>query len=436
MKISALSQKGFFHLLSVNFLTQFLGFGSILLVAKFLTPVEIGEIRIVQSYAALFIVLAGFGLSTAVLKYCSEIRRGEEKAHILRYALGRSLLTTGAALLLLTALALSGALTSSRHLSLWLLIYAFGVVPLAVLTDLLTVFLQALRKIKEMARAQALIKAEAFLLIVASAWLWGFRGFVFATIAAYAAGLLLLRRQVKLPHRATARDSMPPRFINVAIFSVLGNGVSLVGQYADIFILDRFLEDRVELGYYSLATILVLGAMQVTATVQAIATPYFSERAHDETWFRRQLIRNQGRMAALSLVVALAVYALAWLLVPIVYGPAYRPALRYLSILLLKYIVFSSYAVIGVALLGLGLVRYNFAVVAVSTPVGLALSYVLLRRYGVSGVAWAQVVAAAVSFAIVVWLSRRALRRAFAADPGGAGPRHVGEDASAGSPES
>lgn len=64
--------KGFFHLLSANFIIGFLGFGSQLLVAKFLTPVELGQIRTMQSFIGVATILAGFGFNTAVLKLCSE----------------------------------------------------------------------------------------------------------------------------------------------------------------------------------------------------------------------------------------------------------------------------------------------------------------------------------------------------------------------------
>ena len=166
-------QKGFFDLLSVNFLTQFLSFGSLLLVGKFLTPVEFGQIKIIQSYAALFILLAGFGLNTSVLKLCAEKRLEEEKESILKLAMRYTLLATFLVLVLLACLALTGVIASSRELSLWLLIYAIGI-PFAVLTGLLIVYLQALKKIKQMARAQAIIKLQSFAIIVLCTWLWGF----------------------------------------------------------------------------------------------------------------------------------------------------------------------------------------------------------------------------------------------------------------------
>lgn len=409
---SYLRQKGFFDLLSVNFLTQFLGFGSVLLVAKFLTPVELGEVKILQSYTAIFVILAGFGFNTAVLKVCAENRPDQEKAGILRLVVSRAGIATAFTLVLVVILALTGVITSSPSLSKWLIVYACSI-PLQVLTGIFIVFLQAQKKIKEMARSQAIVKVQSVLLIVFSAWLWGFKGFIFATIIAYGLGLWPFLRQIGLKFLTAPLEQKPAHFMQYAFFSVLANGVSQLGQYGDVFILDHFAADRVSIGYYALALIFVTAASQVTGTVQSITTPYFSEHAHDEAWFRRQLIRNQGRMALLSVVVAVGVYILAAILIPLVYGPDYSPTLTYLVILLIKYVVWSSCAVIGVSLLGLGLMHYNFAVVAITTPTGLVISYFFLQWFGIVGVAWGQVGLSLIQFLLVMGASWLALRKAF-----------------------
>jgi len=410
---SDLHKKGFFDLLSVNFLTQFLGFGTLLLVAKFLTPTEFGQIKILQSYAAVLILLAGFGLNTAVLKFCAENRVVEEKESILKLAMLRTIVASFLVLILLSGLVFTNIITSSREQSSWLLIYAIGI-PFAALTALLMVYLQALKKIKQMARAQAIIKLQSIVVIVVCTWVWGFKGFIFATIIAYIIGLIPLLKQVGFGFIKTHLNrTIPNNFMHIAIFSLLANGINMIGQYADMFILDHFALNREAIGYYSLATIFILGATQVTGTVQAIATPYFSERGHDETWFRKKLFHTQTRMAALSVVVAIGVYVMAWLMLQLFYDDNYIVTLSYLSVLLLKYIIYSSCAIIGVSLVGLGLMKYNFIAVAISTPVGVMLSYLLLQRYGTIGVAWAQVFASVVTFILVLLISRIALRRHF-----------------------
>ena len=259
----------------------------------------------------------------------------------------------------------------------------------------------------------SLVKGESFIVIVISTWLWGFPGFIFATIAAYIIGLIPMLSQVGLGFLTSGKTAVPNRFSHFAVFSMLGNGTAMIGQYSDIFILDHFSSDRVGIGYYALATIFILGAIQVTSTVQSISTPYFSERSDDESWFRRRLLYTQLRMAALSVIVSISIFLLAWLLVPRLYGPDYMPTIGYLLILLFKYIVWSSYAVLGVALFGLGFVRYNFIAVAIAAIVGIIVSYLLFQRIGIQGVAWGQVVSAIIAFCMTLFFVKMAFRQSF-----------------------
>lgn len=413
----SLYQKGFFHLLSVKFLTQFLGFGSIVVVARFLSPVELGEIRILQSYAMVFSVIATFGLSTSVLKKCSENLHPTEKVRVLRLAV---MWGAGISLFIyaLTAfLASTGVLTSSAHLSQWLIIYAL-IIPFAALTDILIAYLQALKRIREMARAQAVIKAQAFILIILSTWIWGFAGFVYSAIAAYVIGLLPLVRHTGTSFLRAESIPAPAGFVSIAVFSLLSNSLSMVGKFADIFILDYFSPHREEIGYYALATLFVFAAMQVTATVQTISTPYLSERATDPATFKRNVLRTQQQTFIMSFAVAAGVYLAGYLLIRFYYGVEYEPMLTYLPILLLKFIIWSAYAVIGIALLGLGLMKYNFVTVGLTTPLGLIISYVFLITFGVVGVAWGQVLTAVPGLLITYYFYRKALKLRFGHNSG------------------
>ncbi|HEU4698108.1 MAG TPA: oligosaccharide flippase family protein [Gemmatimonadales bacterium] len=413
MVLQSLHRRGFFHLLSANFLTQFLGFGTMLLVAKFLRPSELGDIKILQSWATLFTIAAGFGLNTAVLKFCAENRPEAERVDIVRRALRMAGWTTLACLTVVGALAGAGVLVSSKRLAAWLVVYS-AVIPFGVVTAILIVYLQALQRIRAMARAQIVIKLQSFVLIAATTWYWGFAGFITATIVAYAAGLVpLVREAGRGILRPAGGTTLPATFVHVAWFSMLANGVSTLGQNADMYLLDRLVTDRAGIGYYALATILVFAASQVTATMQTIVTPEFSQRAQDETWVRRQLVRVQWRMVGLSILVAAAVWVAASVLVPAVYGPMYRPTLGYLALLLLRFVLWSSYAIVGAVLVALGLMRYNFLVVAVSTPIGLALTYFLIRHFGITGAAWGQIATQVVNLVLVLAGLPLVLRQAY-----------------------
>jgi len=406
--LRAIYEKGFFHLLTAKFFTQFLGFGSIVVVARFLTPAELGELRILQSYTIVFSVIAAFGLGTSVLKKCSENIGYTYKEQILRFSFSRALVISVITYLFVAVLAKYGYLTSSPHVAQWLIIYAL-IIPFAAGTELFIAFLQALKKIKEMARAQAVIKLQAFLLIIICTYIWGFPGFIFASIGAYIVGIIPLLWQTGTSFLRAASIQAPAGFMAIAVYSMFSNGISTISKFADMFILDHFSPDRDAIGYYALATLFLFGAVQVTATVQQVWTPYLTERADEESWFRKQVHRIQLRTIFLSIGVSILVVLAAYVLVHLYYGTEYIPTVIYLSILILKYILWSAYAVMGIALLGLGLMKYNFIVVAITTPIGLLLSYLLLQSIGITGVAWAQVITAALGLIMTIYYYKKAL---------------------------
>lgn len=402
-------EKGFFHLLSANFLHQFLGFGILLVVAKFLTPAELGEIRILQAYIAVFTIFAAFGVSTAVLKTCAEQRPEAERESILKAGFKRAMVTTLVALFLLAILALSGVITSTHRLAMWLLVYAL-VIPFSVSTEIFFSYLQALKKIKQLARLHALFRLQAFVIIIVCTYIWGFKGFIFATITGYMLGLIPVVYTTGTSFLKRVPYSLTAAFKHLAVFSVLSNGISMIGKFGDIFLLDYLVVNRELIGYYALASLFTYGAIQVTATVQSISTPYLSERAGELEWFISKVRSTQIRVGVLSIAVSAGIIVLAYLLIHIFYGAAYFASLEYLPILLLKYIFWSWYAVMAVALLGLGYMKYNFIIVAVVTPLSILSSYFLFQVYGIAGVAIGQVIGSIVGLLLTRILYRRAIR--------------------------
>jgi O-antigen/teichoic acid export membrane protein len=389
--IDNLKQKGLFDLLVVNLLTQFVSFGSLLLVAKFLTIEEYGNIKIIQSYAAFFIILAGFGFNTSLLKLAAENRTDREKEGILQLILKRVTISSLITVLILAILSLSGAITSSSHLALWLIIYSISI-PFQSITGIFIVYLQAQKKIKAMARVQAVIKIQSVIIIVICTLIWGFKGFIFSSILAFVLGLFPLLRLTGISFLKISSIVKPSGMDQYAFYSLLANGLSQLWLISDVYILDHFSANRISIGYYALALIFITAASQVTGTIQAIATPYFSEHSADMTWLKSKLMLNQTRLAILSIIVALGVYIVAWFLIPLVYGSDYLETLIYLRILLVRYVIWSSCALIGTALVGLGLMKYNFIIQLIVTPLAFLLSYSLLQNLGVPGVAWGQVI--------------------------------------------
>jgi O-antigen/teichoic acid export membrane protein len=403
-------RKGFFHLLSANALIGFLGFGAQLLVAKLLTPIELGQIRTMQSFIAVATVVGGFGFNTAVLKLCSENRSPAEKAFIFRRTLLYSAVPIPIVLVILLILARSGVLSPDIAVNRWLPIYMLTI-PAVIYTLLIMAYLQALKQIQRMATLQVAVRALGFVAVVLCCATYGLAGFVIAAVVVGTIALAPLWYAARPP--ATPSVRIPGLFsqsMNVAGWSVAANTVNTAGGYMDILLLNFLTTDRAGIGYYGIATIFIMGINQLTATVQTIATPYFSEKGDNVTEFKRVLWKYQKLLIIISAIVT-AVSALTIPpLIATLYGDSYSAAGVYFRILTLKYFLWSCYALLGQAVLGMGLVRYNFFAALVQVVAAAIIGYHLITAFGITGAAWAQVISYAITLMLVIAFCGRSLR--------------------------
>jgi O-antigen/teichoic acid export membrane protein len=297
----------------------------------------------------------------------------------------------------------------------WLPVYAL-IVPFAAVSFVAAAYLQALKRIKEMARAQVLVRLQSVLLILLATWRFGLPGFVLSSIAAFALGLWPFVRMLWRDFAEAGRIKMSAPFRAISKFSVLGNVMNSIGKYADIYVLGLFALDPVELGYYSLATIFVIPASVVTASIQTIVTPYLSEGSSDRVWFARSLVRTQLQTVGVAMLAALVARLGATGAVAVLYTPGYEAALDYLDVLLVFFVLRSSYAVLAAGHIALGLTKYNFIASAIMAVLAVTLTFLALDRYGFMGVAWAKVITGAIMILIYALLAKRAVRVAVRED--------------------
>jgi O-antigen/teichoic acid export membrane protein len=390
--LKSVLDKGFFHLLSANFIIGIVGFGSQLFVAKILSPLELGQIKTLQSFVNVAILIAGFGFNTSVLKMCSEERSDSEKGAILKGSLVWSIIPIVATLFALTALSAGGILSPDPGIKKWMPLYMWTI-PSGAVIALFMAYLQALKKIQEMALLQIAIRCAGVICLVFFTYSLGLPGFIACSVIIGYVAIIPLYAKAKDALKEKS-DYMPffSQSFYYASWSVAANVVSTVGSFMDIFMLNYLASDRAGLGYYSLATIFIMGMSYITSTVQSIATPYFSEKSGSIREFLRAVNKYQKIMITGSFVTSILAAIAVPAFVTFVYGADYAPANDYFRILIFKHFFWSCFALLGSAILGLGKMKYNFIATSLSIGIAMALSYFLIHRHGFIGAAYAQAV--------------------------------------------
>lgn len=403
MNIGYLNKYGFFHLLSANFLTQFLGFGSVLIVVKFLSPEEFGEIKMIQTSMGALLLVVGFGFNTGILRFCSAENEEIEKKKILLFSIKNMIYIFFLLFTVILWAYLRGGLISRE-----IFLYSISL-PFSGLVQCMSAYLQSQNRIKNMAFIQAIIKIQSVILVVVFTFFWGKIGFVIGTIIGIVLSVIPYLKNIPFKISFLNKE-IPNNYVRFSMYAFLGNFTSYIGNYADIFILNQFSINKIEIGYYSFATIFILIGTQINATVQGIITPFFSRNKANGEWVISNLKKNLRRMILLSIAVSVGIYVIVWIFTGNLFFN-YKQSLNYLSLLLIKYVIYSFYCIAGVVILSFGYAKYNFLNVLVTTPVSLVLTYWFLKEIGIVGAAYSQIIMSVlnliISYTLLYWILKR-----------------------------
>lgn len=383
-------QKGLAHLLTANFLTQFLGFGSLVLVAKILSPTEIGAIKIIQSYIEVGAVFATFGHNTAIVKFCPAIKSLSLNRYILKRAVIVSLKAGTFIAIAICALSSGGFLTQNDLVREYIPLYSMIIVFNAIGSIFLS-YMQAGKDFKKAAIIQSQLKVVSFFALITGAYFSGIQGYIYCIVVMSVLSVIPYIYSLGISFIFQGKEALPPELHTLVNSSIAALIIGVLGKNTDIFFLDHCLDDRTLIGFYALATTFLLAGVQVAGTVQSFLTPYFSEKFFDGVWLWQNWRKYQLYLVGAMIPVCLVTYFGAWFLVKVYYGSTYEGMLPLLGALLFQVFFRSWYAVSAITLIALNKVQYNCAVAVFYLVLKSALCYGLVGYYGIWGIVAAQV---------------------------------------------
>lgn len=381
-------QKGFFHLLSANFLIQLVAFASQLIVAGILSPDDIGRIKIIQTYLAILTIVAGMGFNASTLKLCSENRSKEEQFRLFRSSLYYTLVSTALIYLIVIILNIFGIFSPDKQIQ-WL--FPLGLFPI-ISNSLFIVFTNYFQAKKEIITLSRLTIWNKLLsiggIIVFTYWL-GIKGYYIAYNISFILMLLVCFRIIKnngkiLP--GSLRTDLPLHW-QYAKSSILANLISEVASYVDILLINLLVNDRHEIGYYSFALTMTIILRIFPGTVQQIATPYFSSFSNDKFNFKRTFSYYNKILYAVVLVSLVTVCLLVPSFSHIVFHGKYDASNQYFLVLALSWSIRQLTQLQSGAIFGLGKIQYNAYSNLIVLIFNVLIVSVLLYYYGLMGAA-------------------------------------------------
>ena len=395
-------RKGFFHLFSANTFVIFLGFISHLVIAAILPAEEIGRIKTLQSYSAIFIIIATLGFNISTLKLCSDPLHKRNKLNIFADALKITFLLVVVVYIVTSLFSLNSFLSNDSRTNSIALIYFLAIIP-AALNTIALAYYRAEKKFQTISKIQASTKSIGLVLIIALTYYYNLIGYSIGYALTFLLTFIIFVKPFIKSLKFKRNENNYPLHWKYAKFSFSSNLVSELNVTIDIFLINFLLADQEIFGQYAFALNFILFLRLIPATIQQISIPYFSEKASDFKEWKRVFTKYNRILVIATLLVAIIVTFVIPFFIHFVFSGKFDESIPFFYILLGGWVFRSFYFLRGGGLIGLGKIEYNFYSALIILPINFVVQYIMISKYGIWGAAISNTLIGIITF-FVVWL--------------------------------
>lgn len=403
--ILAVYKKGFFHLLSANYLAAFFVFVSQMLIAWWLTPTDIGRIKVLQSILSVVTIGGSMCFYTSIVKLCSENRpRGESRYLFIRaciYVLPTIVLGYVGVVMAAHFSLLSDDQFINRYAPLFMLC----LLP-AVYHDFFVGYLQSVKQFRLIAPVRVITKFFAILLTIALTYYFNLKGYVIGFVF----GLFLIAIcffYVLMPYLKGKIIPVTHAFrkhFQYAKYMILTKGVTQISGVLDILVLNFFIGDRAMVGYYSFAAIFIAGFNIVISTYQQIAFPYLSDKSEKLEQVKLSVKKYSKPLYLVSTGCLISGLICVPLFLHFVFLGKYDRSIPFFYILFVSWFFQSIQGLKATAILGLGAFNWRLYLSLWNFCFLFVLTALFVKLFGVQGIAFGRLIVSFVSIFTVLYV--------------------------------
>jgi PST family polysaccharide transporter len=362
-----------------------------MIVARLLGPAEFGYVRVVDTVMALVLVPAGFGLTSAIVRWTAMAPDERARGSILSFSIvsvvAASALVAAIALLILPYTTVNATAQSYLRWLVWSVVFTN-------VGRLIINYYQGRKEIRRVALLNVVLAGAGTTLVVLGAWWWRVPGWAAGRMGAEILLALVLlwivRRQLARPAPWQAGKALLAFGASV----VASGALDRIATQADTLYLDAFVRDSVIIGQYGAASLAFTAAALLPAAAIAVALPHLSERARDPAAIHQLAMKMLGRLIAGAVLLAALLAVLGPPALRLVLGSQYALAGSLLPWFALALVLNVIMSFLGTYLLALGKAGLTVWQSAIGVGVNIGANAILMPTYGVHGAVWAAILTA------------------------------------------
>lgn len=409
-------KKGFFNLLSANLLINIVAFASQLFVAKILAPEDMGRIKVLQTFFSIFAVIGSLGMTTSTLKLCSEDRSEDEVKKIFGTGLIFTLIST---IILYFILLIINYFNVFFHDNTLKIIFPLALFPL-VTNSLFFIFInyfQGIKKIKLISNLTFANKALSIAAIILFTYFLGIKGYYWAYNLSLFFMLLVCFRLVKprsifnnLRKERIFHKYLPLHwyYAKSSIWALL---LSDIIDFSDILLLNFFVKDMQQVGFYGFALTLMIVLRLIPSTVQQISSPYLSAKSNRITEFTSAYKKYfKFSLFIISITLILSII-LGPFFIDIIFHGKYNASIPFFIPLSIGWSIRQINQLQSAALFGLGKINYIAYSNLISVIFTILILFIAFTSFGIIGVAYSSILSGIISVLSEYLFLRNAIKQ-------------------------
>lgn len=392
-RLDGLKNTGFFHIFGASTVNKLLGVVLSFVLVRILPQAEYGVYAYALNIANYFLILNGLGVVSAILQICSEEHKDKIKANSFfayGYKWGAIVDCLIAGGMLLVSIFVPLAIPESNKILSLLCLY-----PLSVL--LFTIKITRLRvQLNNRDYAISTVTQTVLMVIFSLVGVLTFQavGLVVGQTASYFIAYLIVC--VKFPSKGIScqplNEQEKTNFWKISIISAVTEGLSQALSLIGTFLTGLLLASDTLVAIYQASTMIPFGLLFIPSAIVTYIYPYFARNKDNANWTRANYKKLTAYtfvgMAAITLVICL----FAEPIVLFFFGESYREAIPILRILMIAFLIASTFRQIpGNLLVTQWKLKTNTVIALISIIVNVLSSLLLIPNFEVYGAAWSYV---------------------------------------------
>ncbi len=386
-------EKGLAHIFAGSFLTKCISFfGSIVLI-RTLSKFDYGVLSYLENIYSYVWVLAGMGLTNAILRFVVLRDELPEKHSIFFYAVKTGFIINLILIILAAGFNLNYPHKAEYQAHSWLLFILLVSLPFQYLTDNSLGNERALFDNRRYVAFSLILSTSIIGFKILFGKLFGLNGAVFSQAFTYIVLGTAFFCNTSIKHYGKPLfhhvvDVENKREINsYSIQYMITNGLWAIFMLNDVFLLGRFCSAETVAEYRAAYTI--PGCVSIiSSSIGIFVAPYFVKNEKNKAWVRSNYKKTFFATATFAGLVCLAIALSTRFIVLLFYGEQYSAAVPIMRLLLL-----AAFCNCGLRfttaniLAAMGQIRYNMIISAIGIILQIGINLYAIPRYSAYGVA-------------------------------------------------